>query len=365
MKASVICFTPGGLAVAKDVVNSLEEKGYEAVLSVKSRYMTDCEDASVQILNGTLADWTEQAFETSELIVFTGACGIAVRAIAPFVKSKRYDPAVLVVDEGKQFVISLLSGHLGGANEAAWELAKNLGAVPVITTATDVKERFAVDVFAKQNHLWISDMSLAKEVSARLLRDEDIFVTADEEAQRHLEGIKFPRGLNYLKWDEQAAAEYAKKESLWIHLGVQKRRELPDATLYLVPKQTILGIGCRKGTTLYAIEEMIEEWLNTWGIFKESVCAAVSIDLKKEEPGLAEFTCRQQIPFWCYSADELKGVSGDFQSSPFVESVTGVDNVCERSAVLGAGNGRLIMKKQGKCGVTAACAVRDWRISFE
>lgn len=365
MQASVICFTPKGLATAKEILKSLEETGYIVNLSVKSRYITACEDPSVQILKTSLGGWTEQAFETSELIVFTGACGIAVRAIAPFVSSKCYDPAVLVVDEGKNFVISLLSGHLGGANESAEDLAEKLGAVPVITTATDVSGRFAVDVFAKKNHLWISDMKMAKEVSARLLRDEEIFITAEEEARQHLTGITFPEGLHFLKWNEKELFEYTKKASLWIHIGVRKRPGLPEDVLYLVPKQTVLGIGCRKETSFEVIESQIDCWLKEFGIFKESVCRIVSIDLKKEEQGLIEFARRHKIPFQCYSAEELKGVAGDFKASAFVESVTGVDNVCERSAVLGSDYGRIIMEKQGKCGVTAACAVRDWRISFE
>lgn len=105
-------------------------------------------------------------------MIFIGACGIAVRSIAPFVASKKTDPAVLVVDECSRFVISLLSGHLGGANELAGTAAKILDAMPVVTTATDLHQCFAVDVFAKKNDCGILNMKGAKEVSAALLAGE-------------------------------------------------------------------------------------------------------------------------------------------------------------------------------------------------
>ena len=113
-------------------------------------------------------------FESQDALLFIGATGIAVRSIAPFVADKRKDPAVVVMDEKGIFAISLLSGHIGGANELAGKLANLTGAIPVITTATDVNGRFAVDVFAKKQKLWIADMKAAKRVSADVLDEKKI-----------------------------------------------------------------------------------------------------------------------------------------------------------------------------------------------
>ena len=126
-----------------------------------------------------LKNGQEEDFEDCDAIVFIGACGIAVRSIAPFVKSKKIDPAVVVVDEQGQFAISLLSGHIGGANELTEEIAEILRAQSVITTATDLNDKFAVDVFAKKNGCFISDMELAKEISAALLAGKEVGFASD------------------------------------------------------------------------------------------------------------------------------------------------------------------------------------------
>ena len=367
--AAVICFTPGGLRTGKAVRTHLEKNGYETRLGVKSRYITEDPDKRVEIIQKSLSWWTESVFSITDVLVFVGATGIAVRAIAPYVADKRQDPAVLVLDEGGQFVISLLSGHLGGANEAAQMLAEGLGAVPVITTATDVRNRFAVDVFAKNNQLWISDMKLAKEVSARLLREEEICVTADPEMEdavrRSFSEQKVPRGLRFVPRAESAVRRDGEKETVRIHLGVAKYPYLGEHTLYLVPKQVALGVGCRKDTSYETIRGFVEETLSKAGIFKEAVACLASIDLKAAEPGMIRLSEDFQIPFHCYSAEELSKAPGTYRASDFVKTVTGVDNVCERSAVLASQNGRLIVKKQSAGGVTAACAVKDWRIHFE
>ncbi len=367
--AAVICFTPGGLSTGKAVRTQLTRLGYDTRLGVKSRHMTQDPDPAVEIIHESLFQWTGAVFSDTDALVFVGASGIAVRAIAPYVADKRRDPAVLVLDEGRQFVISLLSGHLGGANEITQLLADALGAVPVITTATDVRDRFAVDVFAKNNHLWISDMKLAKEVSARLLREEEICITVDpgmEDAMQELVWAKkVPRGLRFVPWEESAERRAAQKETVWIHLGVASYSHLGEQTLYLVPRQVVLGMGCRRGTSYETIRGFMEERLLHAGIFQEAIVCLASIDLKAAEPGMLKLAEVLQIPFICYSAEELLKAPGTYQASAFVKSVTGVDNVCERSAVLASEKGRLIMKKQSAGGVTAACAIRDWRIHFE
>ena len=167
-KYKLICFTSKGrevmdklcanlkIGVERYVMNSLIAGGMSGGLSE-----SDAEQG--------LSEWTRKVFKTGNTLIFIGACGIAVRAIAPFIEDKTTDPGVLVVDENARFVIPILSGHLGGAVDEAHTVARILDAQAVITTATDVRGEFAVDVFAKNNDLIISDMKKAKDFTARLL----------------------------------------------------------------------------------------------------------------------------------------------------------------------------------------------------
>ena len=167
MKVALICFSLTGQQTGERLCRGLEAAGMTAELDKKSKYLPD----SIQI---STSAWAGEKFSDSDALIFIGATGIAVRSIAPYVASKKSDPAVLVVDECGKFVISLLSGHLGGANELALKTAEILEAIPVVTTATDLHHRFAVDVFAKKNNCNIFNMKAAKEVSATLLAGKKV-----------------------------------------------------------------------------------------------------------------------------------------------------------------------------------------------
>ena len=167
MKISIICFTLTGQQTGEKLKKALEKQKHAVSLYAKSKYISDSIKESTK-------EWAGEQFESADGIIFIGATGIAVRSIAPYVASKKTDPAVLVTDECGKFVISLLSGHLGGANELALQAAEALHAVPIVTTATDLEGKFAVDVFAKKNNCHIFRMKEAKEVSAALLAGEKV-----------------------------------------------------------------------------------------------------------------------------------------------------------------------------------------------
>lgn len=189
MKIAVISFSRRGFLLGKTLCQGLERSSHEVELAVKSKYIEES-------LTESLREWTGKRFMDSDAVVFIGACGIAVRSIAPFVKSKKADPAVVVVDEQGKFSISLLSGHMGGANELSEEIAGLLDAQPVVTTATDLSGIFAVDVFAEKNGCSISDMRLAKEVSAALLAGREVGFASDFPVRGEL-----PKGLR--AWEEE------------------------------------------------------------------------------------------------------------------------------------------------------------------
>lgn len=139
----MICFTLTGFHTGEKLKKNLEKEGHAVSLAAKSMYLSDSIKESTK-------EWAGMQFPVSDGIIFIGAAGIAVRSIAPYVQSKKSDPAVVVVDECGRFVISLLSGHLGGANALAHQAAKILNAIPVVTTATDLQGKFAVECFCKK-----------------------------------------------------------------------------------------------------------------------------------------------------------------------------------------------------------------------
>ena len=283
-------------------------------------------------------------FSSTELMVFVGSCGIAVRKIAPYVHDKRTDPAVICVDELGTFVIPLLSGHIGGANALARRIAESLHATPVITTATDINRKFSVDTWATENGCAISSMKLAKAVSAAVL-EGDIPLKSDFPIAGTL-----PNGV--------ISGETG---TLGVYLTVSDKEPFEN-TLRLIPKVLHLGIGCRRGIEKEAIERAARQVFQENGLDFRAVKCAASIDLKQEEEGLLSFCQEQTIPIRFYTAEELNAVSGDFTPSPFVQKVTGVDNVCERAALLGADH--LIVKKTACHGVTVAVAMENWEVHF-
>ena len=355
MKISMICFSLTGMETGEKLKAGLKEKGWEACLDAKSKYLPESIKESTK-------EWAGQQFEKAEGIVFIGAAGIAVRSIAPYVQSKKTDPAVLVIDECGNFVISLLAGHLGGANALTRVCAGILDAVPVVTTATDLHHKFAVDVFAKENGCHIFRMREAKEVSAALLAGEPVGFYSEFP----WEG-KLPKGL--VLWNPQME-EQEKKPETGIALTIHENCRPFTSTTHVVPKVVALGMGCRKNKEAEILEERAEEVLKENEIYPQSLFCLASIDIKKEEPGLIRLAEKFQIPFLTFSGETLQKVEGDFTASAFVNQTVGVDNVCERSALYAAGQAggfgaQLIQKKQGEKGVTTALALGKWRAHFE
>ena len=292
-----------------------------------------------------LRDWTAARFPTARALVYVGAAGIAVRAVAPHLKSKASDPAVVAVDEGGAFAIPLASGHLGGANELAREIAAVCGATPVITTATDVNGVFAVDEWARGQNCVVVDPKRIKAVSGKLLAGEPIVVRS----AFPIEG-ESPEGVE-LTQDGEA--------DVWVDVR-------PHDALTLAPRALTLGVGCKRGTTREALEARFQEFCRVHSILPEAIYAAATIDLKENEEGLLMFCAAHGWSLRTFSAEELAAAEGEFSASNFVTEITGVDNVCERAALLAAGaDGALLVRKYAGEGITFALAKTpvslDWR----
>lgn len=339
MTASIISVTEKGRLLSRKISVILSEKH-----TVKRYcFYKKCDDESTPFydINGIVSD----VFKDSDAIVFICACGIAVRSIAPFVKSKQSDPAVIVIDDCGKYAIPILSGHIGGANQLAEFIADNIGAVPVITTATDIGGRFSPDGFAKANGLIITDINAAKAIAAAVLDGEKIGLCSEYNC-------------------ENIPSELTKNGNCrtGVYIGTDISKKPFETTLCLVPRNICIGIGCKRGTSLDEIERMVFNYLREENINHERICSVSTIDIKADESGLLQFCHKYKLNFHTFSAQELMSVTGDFHRSDFVLKKTGTDNVCERSA---AKCGRLIMRRKAANGITVAAAEIPIEIDFE
>ena len=330
--AAVLSFSQRGADTAQRVARALE-----------GEYAVACHAPK-----GNLKALTGELFHSVDALIFVGAMGIAVRAIAPLIVSKTSDPAVLVLDEQAQHVISVLSGHIGGANELTLALAEALGSEAVITTATDVNRRFSVDAWAARQGLRIESMPLAKRYAAEILK-RDLPFTADVP----VEGALPPGVFKADSGDLGAAVTYRDVKPF-------------DKTLRLIPPVLMLGIGCKRDTPAERIRRAVEDVFAQNSLLLSAAGGVASIDVKSSEAGLLSFAEELGIVPVFYSAEELRSVPGEFTASAFVAGTVGVDNVCARAAVLSAGeDGELLVRKTSQNGVTVAVARKIRRITFE
>lgn len=283
-----------------------------------------------------VAELREKIVQYSKL-VFICACGIAVRTIAPFVKNKKEDFAVVVCDEDGKFAISLLSGHLGGANELAENVAEILGGQAVITTATDVNSIIAIDNYAKENSLEIDSMKMAKEVSAQLLNGEKVSFKSD--------------------FNNEIPKDFVQTvEKIGVYV-TYKTIEPFENTLKLYKKSLVVGIGCKKDTPVENVESFFRTVFEENSLSEKAILKIGTIDIKKNEKAIVELSKKYNVKLEIFDKKTLNSQKGEFSHSDFVFRTVGTDCVCERAVV--AGGGKLIVKKQSCNGVTIAVGVEN------
>lgn len=424
MKVSIISFTLKGIELSLKIKKAFPKE--DLCLYTKCSYAEknitemNLAESGLSYVEQSLTEWTGEEMKKRRSLLFIGACGIAVRAIAPFLTDKLNDMPVLEMDEQGRFVIPILAGHVGGANELALSLAERMGSTPVITTATDLNHCFAVDLFAKRNALHIVNKDGIAKVSSRILAGEEVTMAVEEGHLREGEvgstgAGKVPRegnvpeGIRLVSCSAElhpdvtiASIEDSKdipavsaesttdvpaaltESTIDVSAALtESSAEIPVVTeapvdvlvasapygkgrlLTLRPKEYVVGIGCKRGKASEQIDDFVHRVLKESGISMEQVAALASIDRKKDEEGILWMSSHYGIPFVTYSAEELQQVEGAFHASEFVKSQVGVDNVCERAALQFSGpGGTLITEKQAEDGITAAIAKRRWSVSF-
>ena len=294
---------------------------------------------------------TKECFEKYNSIIFISSTGIAVRAISKYLVTKDKDPAVVVVDVCNKFSISLVSGHLGGANNLTLKVSEILGNTPVITTATDNMDIVAPDVIAMNNELIIDDLKIAKIISGRLVNGEDVYFKDDKSI------IKCPNG--YIE------AERLHPNTVWVtHKKSREEKSLGDnvvsyldeyeerTILKLIRRDIILGIGCKRNTDSEKLFDFINDILNKSNIDIRAVDKIVSINIKSDETAILDLAVNLNCDLLFFSASEIATVEHKYKGSDFVKKSIGVSAVSEPVIELAGGN--IIVSKIKRDGMTLA-----------
>lgn len=328
MKKLAVCFTGNGQRIIRKINEESKKRGIKPAKGYICSDSLEAEEGVCKI-STPIGEWTKTAFLPGNALIFVGAAGIAVRAVCGLPKDKLSDCPVIVIDDGGQFVIPVLSGHAGGGNKLAMVLADLLGAVPVITTSTDRNDAFSVDSFATENRLTITDAKEIKKISVKALEEKKITLS-----------IK----------------DFPPKEKVDVMIADETDAEY---SLLLRPKKYTVGIGMKREKGQAALEEFFRETLSKSGIDICDIYAICTIDIKEDEEALTALRDKYRIPVLSFDGEILKKAQGTFTASEFVLNTVGVDNVCERAAVIGAGAGaELICPKQIRDGMTIAIARR-------
>lgn len=336
MRTAIISLTENGLKISERIA---------AGLGSCDRFAFEKHCGGNAVPFESLSGLIGEIFGKYEGLIFVCACGAVVRVIAPHIVSKQTDPAVIAVDEQGKFAVSLLSGHIGGANALTRKIADIIGAVPVVTTATDTGGKFSPDSFAAANGLYICEMDMAKEIAAEIVNGGKVGFYSEYE-----------HGALPAELDPAV-------KSIGIAVASDEKISPFERTLHLVPRNISLGIGCKRNISPEALSEFIKRVLRENNIPLYRLCGVCTIDVKRDEAAILSFAEEDHLPLKIYSAEELMNVRGDFSASEFVLGRVGADNVCERSAA--AEGGRMIIPKHAENGMTLAAAENAVKLDFE
>ena len=329
MKRLVVCFSANGAKIIEKINKACEDKDIAPLTCYARTSSEDIPDDFIRV-SEDVYKWTSDNFSEGNALIFVGAMGIAVRALSGLPKDKLSDCPVLVIDDAGRFVIPVLSGHAGSANKLAEIIASFIDAIPVITTSSDVNGVFSVDTFAVENRLTIAEKAGIKKVTSRALENKKVTLSIKDYPPRE--------PVDVIVADETDAE----------HL------------LLLKPKMYTVGLGMKKDKDPDEVEKFFLETIKQNSLDVSDIYALCTIDIKEDEPAVLNLRDKYRIPVLSFDAELLKKAPGEYTASEFVRETTGVDNVCERSAVLGAGTGSmLVLKKTAKDGMTVAIAKRN------
>ena len=329
MRTAVYCVSKNGYETCLKIRNSVY-KNLHIYVSQRVTNMLNLEIENVEnlfVINERVPILLEKTFDKYDLHIFVAALGAVVRIIEGKFKSKDTDPAVITVDDHANFVISLLSGHLGGANEECKKIANGIGAISVITTASDVGGKIAVDTLSQKIKAKLESLEDAKRVTSLIVNGENV-------------SIHLPK--NIVENDKNCAGA----------IIVSNRKNIEISKI--IPKNIILGIGCKRNTPKEKIIEKINYVMETQNLEMSSIKRSASAWVKSDEIGLLEAMEELSIPIEFFEKEEILKVENLVEErSEFVKNQIGVYGVSEPCAYLASSKrGSFLVKKVKLGGVT-------------
>ena len=392
MKVAVIAVSREGAALARQIQGLYPR----APIFVPARLVEKEHASSCEHFEGGLQDFVGNIFHRFEALVLVMAVGIAVRVTAPYLEGKTKDPAVVVIDDSGRFAISLLSGHLGGANDLAQSLAEALGAQPIITTSTDRHGVMAFDLLARRWGWVLENQEDLKKISTAQIRGKPLLVYRDENLGLELpgalgniipvssgeelfapgvipaagniqprtgtSGVGAPyRSTSMDRTAEAGTCQHPQDEKPAGVVFITNRRAIPGLPqelpfITLRPRNIVAGVGCRRGVPARSILDALEKALEEAGRSGESLMLLATAELKKNEQGLLLAAHKLEVPLRLMTAERIREVEELFEGSSFVRRQVGVSAVAEPCAYLGSAKGKLILRKRCYDGVTVALA---------
>jgi cobalt-precorrin 5A hydrolase len=352
---AVVAITRRGVETALKIKEALDKAGFSSSVYAPKKYNQN----GVVLLEGKLAEFVKDAYGKVDAIVAVMATGIIIRAVAPYLESKLTDPAVIGVDATGKFVISLLSGHYGGANELTRIIAKGTKATPVITTASDVLGKQSVDELAKIMHLNIQNPESLVAVNAAIVNGDSVVMVLIGDVKIPIEMI---HGFEIKKAESGVKAlEIVNKYDA----GVIVTREPLQIDKFVKPftilkaRNIIVGLGARKESSTESIVEAVNAALKQVNLPATRIDRFATVDIKRDSVAMTDAVKQFGSPLDFLSVDALRSLSHKDLSpdSKMVQEKIGVGGVCERAALIVAGkNSKLILKKTKQNGTTVAIA---------
>lgn len=353
---AVLAITKGGARLLSAIKAALPEA--HALVPAKFKD----EAPSAQAFDKPLKKLMADLWPNFRGIIAIVSLGALVRTIAPLLKDKHADPAVLAVDEDGRFVISVLSGHVGGANELAKALAESLGATAVITTASDSLGTIGVDILGRDLGWALEDFKNVTSVSASVVNDEPVGIYQEAgEPLALVHKSPLPKNIRVIP-----SLDTFIKAPLKAYLIISDRlfeipHDLTKKTVIYRPKSLVLGVGCDRGVSLEEIDSLVLETLKTNRLSFLSVRALATIESRKEEPAFLDFSEKHGLPILTFAKEDLNRVQDIPNPSTMAMKYAGVIGVAEPSAILGSNFGDLIVPKVKSKKATLAIA----RVSFK
>ena len=345
MKTAMVAVTLNGIKLAEHIKSRIDN---DCQIFTLEKYCSD--NISYEPLKNGLKEAMKNVLSFYENIIMIMACGIAVRAIGPHLESKLKDPAVIVLDEMGRNVISLVSGHIGGANDLAVKIAKIIGGNPIITTASDNQGVISVDMLARKFDLALTDYEKAKRITSDIVNGRRVGLISDIKIKSDI-----GNGVTITTWEMAGDSEFV---SL-IYIGNKNIEEKELPLVKLITKNIVLGIGCRRDTKEADIIDFIKRTFEEYKLSIEAIHLVCTIALKREEKGIISLCQYLDVPLKIIDDESIKVIEDDFECSYFVRKTVGFGCVCEPCGFLGSKSGRQLIPKKSYKGITLSVYEED------